>query len=337
MQSFHSYQIFLLCFLFAVSTPCYAFAFPDTQRGAFAIHSPVDKMSTLTSSSPFGVSPGGAVSAAVKNVLTTPSPTSLKSPSDLYQAAVTTGTMKAKASVRKIAILGLIAGCHIGFGAYLALSVAGNCPAILAENPGLQKMLFGMFGLPSGLIMTLVTGAELFTGNTALVMAAKKEGKCTTRELLKSWSVSYVANLIGSIALAWLCYQSGTLGASPGAVSVATAKCSMTWPVAFLRGILGNWMVCMAIYIANGCADLPGKMTSVWFLISAFTAMGFDHSVANMFFIPLGIFRGANISWMQMFTKNLIPVSLGNIIGGALCAMGPYGASFGNWLGKEEE
>ena len=280
-------------------------------------------------------SAGEAVSDAVKSVL--PATSALKSPPDLYKAAVAVGTMKAKLPVRKIAIMGMLAGCHIGFGAFMALSVAGSDPAILAAHPGLQKILFGVFGLPSGFLMTAVTGAEEFTGNSALVMAAKQEEKCTTRELLKSWSVSYVANLIGSIALAWLCYQSGTLGASPGAVSVATAKCSMTWPVAFLRGILGSWMTSTAIYIANGCSDLPGKMTSVWFLISAFTAMGFDHSVANMFFIPLGIFRGANVTWVQMLTKNLIPVSLGNIIGGALCVMGPFGAYFGDWLKNGEE
>jgi len=105
----------------------------------------------------------------------------------------------------------------------------------------------GAFGLPFGLIMTLVTGGELFTGNTALVTAAKNEGKITTKDLIKNWSASYLGNFVGSLILAYLAYKSGTLGDLPGAVNIATAKCSLAWEVAFVRGILCNWLVCMAV------------------------------------------------------------------------------------------
>ena len=194
----------------------------------------------------------------------------------------------------------------------------------------------GAFGLPFGLIMTLVTGAELFTGNTALVTAAVMEGKTSKKNLIKNWTASYLGNFIGSLLLSYLAYKSGTLGTSLGAESIAIAKCSLPWDVAFVRGILCNWLVCMAVYMASGCSTMVGKMTAVWFPISAFVALGLDHSVANMFIIPLGMFRGAEISVAQMFTKNLIPVTLGNIVGGALCVMGPYGTTFGKWFKKEE-
>ena len=190
----------------------------------------------------------------------------------------------------------------------------------------------GAFGLPLGLILTLVSGAELFTGNTALVSAAFMEGKIKRRDLAKSWIASYSGNFIGSLLLAFLAYKSQALGNLPGAVNIATSKCAYPFDVAFVRGILCNWMVCMAVYMAAGCRSMAGKVLAVWFPISAFAAMGFDHSVANMFIIPFGILRGADITISQMFTKSLIPVTLGNIVGGAFCVMAPLGATMGRWF-----
>ena len=193
-------------------------------------------------------------------------------------------------------------------------------------------MILGAFGLPFGLIMTLVSGGELFTGNTALVTAAVAEGKTTKDNLVKNWTASYLGNFAGSLILAYLAYKSGTLGNGPAAAAIAKAKCSLPFDVAFVRGILCNWLVCMAVYMASGCSTMIGKMTAVWFPISAFVALGLDHSVANMFIIPLGMLRGADISIVQMFTKNLIPVTLGNIVGGALCVMAPFGNTMGKWF-----
>jgi formate/nitrite transporter len=185
--------------------------------------------------------------------------------------------------------------------------------------------------------MTLVTGGELFTGNTALVTAALMEKKTTLQNLLKNWFASYIGNFVGSLILAYLVFASGTLGNAPGSVAIATAKCSLPWNVAFIRGILCNWLVCMAVYMASGCATMSGKMISVFFPISAFVALGLDHSVANMFLIPLGMLRGAEITIADFLLKNLVPVTLGNIIGGALCVMAPFGSSFGSWFKAKEE
>jgi formate/nitrite transporter len=261
----------------------------------------------------------------------------LKAPAAIYDGAVAAGAAKASASWAKIFKLGIAAGCHIGFGSYLAITVGGACPQIAEANPGLQKIIFGAFGLPFGLIMTLVTGGELFTGNTALVTAAAMEGKATKSELIKSWVASYGGNFVGSLLLAFLAFKSGTLGNAPASVAIATAKCSLPFDVAFVRGILCNWLVCMAVYMASGCASLAGKMVAVWFPISAFVALGLDHSVANMFIIPLGMMRGAKITMGDFIIKNLIPVTLGNIVGGALCVMGIYGTAFGKWFASKSD
>lgn len=190
--------------------------------------------------------------------------------------------------------------------------------------------------MPFGLIMTLITGGELFTGNTALVTAAWKEGKTDGKSLMKNWIASYTGNFVGSLLLAYLAFTSQTLGNAPASVAIATAKCNLPFEVAFTRGILCNWLVCMAVYMASGCSTMIGKMTAVWFPISAFVALGLDHSVANMFIIPLGIMRGAEVTFAQMMIKNLIPVTLGNIVGGAVTCMMPFGMTFGKWFKKSE-
>jgi formate/nitrite transporter FocA (FNT family) len=151
------------------------------------------------------------------------------------------------------------------------------------------------------------------------------EGKATKKDMMKNWVASYLGNFVGSLFLAFLVFKLGTLGAAPGAVNMAMAKCSMPFDVAFVRGIL-----------CNGCSTMVGKMTAVWFPISAFVALGLDHSVANMFMIPLAMLRGAEITVSQMFLKNIIPVTLGSIVGGSLCVMMPFGTTFGKWFDKKE-
>eukprot|EP00804_Cyclotella_cryptica_P013111 CCRYP_002381-RA/>CCRYP_002381-RA protein AED:0.09 eAED:0.09 QI:297/1/1/1/0.8/0.66/6/133/318 len=318
MVSFRS-SLLLPCFL---ATTSYALAItPNAQSPAFTRRS-----NAPPSASRVMMMSGGSTA--------TPD---LKAPAAIYDGAVAAGAAKASASWAKVFKLGIAAGCHIGFGSYLAITVGGACPQLAEANPGLQKIIFGAFGLPFGLIMTLVTGGELFTGNTALVTAAVMEGKTTKADLVKNWVSSYAGNLVGSLFLAYLAYKSGTLGNAPASVAIATAKCSLPFETAFVRGILCNWLVCMAVYMASGCASLAGKMVAVWFPISAFVALGLDHSVANMFIIPLGMLRGAQISMGDFVVKNLIPVTLGNIVGGALCVMGIYGTAFGKWFAGQDE
>merc|ERR1711934_1248316 len=120
------------------------------------------------------------------------------------------------------------------------------------------------------------------------------------------------------------------MGVNGGAsVAVAGAKTSLPFLQAFVRGILCNWLVCMAVYLASFAKDVAGKMVCIWFLISTFIALGLEHSVANMFIIPLGIFSGASVSWGAFVMKNLVPVTLGNIVGGALCVAFVFSKFYG--------
>jgi formate/nitrite transporter len=250
-----------------------------------------------------------------------------------YEGAVAAGKKKAGMPASKIFALGVLSGCHIGFGAYLMLTVGAACPGLVSTNPGLQKIILGSFGLPFGLMMTLVTGAELFTGNTALVTAAALEGEADAGGLMKSWVASYAGNFVGSLALAALVTAAGTLVGGGASLAVAAAKTSLSFKTAFVRGILCNWLVCMAVYMASMAKDLPGKIVAIWFPISAFVAMGLEHSVANMFIIPLGILNGAAVTWKAFLLNNLLPVTLGNIVGGAVCVATAFSYTYGK-LGK---
>lgn len=181
-------------------------------------------------------------------------------------------------------------------------------------------------------MMTLVGGGELFTGNTALVTAAVVEKKTTMKNLMKNWFFSYAGNFVGSLLMAYLAFNGQTLGDGAAAVLTANMKVSYPFKTLFIRGILCNWLVCMAVYMASGCTSLISKMVAIWFPISAFIALGLDHSVANMFLIPLGMMRGAPITTAQFITSNLIPVTLGNIVGGAGCVALGYSAAYGSLL-----
>jgi formate/nitrite transporter len=280
------------------------------------------------SSKVHGVLRGGQITAQAAP------PAALALPPAGYEGAVAAGTKKASMAPDKIFALGMLSGAHIGFGAYLMLTVGGACPGLVATNPGLQKIILGAFGLPFGLMMTLVTGAELFTGNTALVTTAFLEGKATLGGLLKSWITSYAGNFVGSVLLAAAVATAGTLVGGGASVAVAVAKTSLSFKTALVRGVLCNWLVCMAVWMASMAKDLPGKIVAIWFPISAFVAMGLEHSVANMFIIPLGIMNGAAVSWKDFLLKNLLPVTLGNIVGGAVMVAAVFSYAYGA-LGKD--
>jgi formate/nitrite transporter len=253
----------------------------------------------------------------------------LATPPEGFAGAVAAGEKKAGMAPGDIFGLGTLAGALIGFGAYLALSIGAACPGLAASNPGLQKIVFGAFGLPLGLFMTLVTGTELFTGNTALVTMAMLEKKADFGQLLKSWTCSFAGNFVGAIGLAFLGSVAATLPGGGASVAISATKTTLPFAKLVARGILCNWLVCMAVYMASMAKDAVGKMTAIWFPISAFVAMGFEHSVANMFIIPLAIFSAGSVTWKAFLLGNLLPVTLGNIIGGALCVAFPYHLFFG--------
>lgn len=228
------------------------------------------------------------------------------------------GVAKARLAILPTFVLAVLAGAFIAFGAMyftLVLTLHG-----LGFGP--SRMLGGIaFSL--GLVLVVVAGAELFTGNNLLVMA-RVDGLITTLELLRNWTIVYLGNLTGAVGTALLVHLSGTLGLAGGelgatADAIAVAKLRLDPVEALVRGILCNVLVCLAVWLTFAARDVTGKILAILFPISAFVALGFEHSVANMYFIALGLIRGAeSVTLAGMVLDNLLPVTLGNMIGGGI-------------------
>ncbi len=239
---------------------------------------------------------------------------------------------KTQASALKLTILGILAGAYIGFGAQLAIMVTHDMATFLGV--GMAKLIGGaVFSV--GLMLVVIAGAELFTGNN-LIFLAVLDRQVSVSRLLRNWTIVYFANFLGSLLLVLLMYWSGLWKTDGGlvgakALSIANAKVNLTFLQAFARGIMCNWLVCLAVWMATSARTVVGKIWAIFFPIMAFVASGFEHSVANMFFIPMGLAlkgQAAIVSAAGLTDKlshltiggmvmNLIPVTLGNIVGGA--------------------
>ncbi len=243
-----------------------------------------------------------------------------KSPKAIVEAACTAGCAKAGLSIPKQLVMSFLAGAFIAFGGFLAIVVGRGSPALMEANPGMGKFVFGAV-FPVGLMLVVIAGSELFTGNCGVITPACLAGAARWTALLRNWVVVYLGNLLGSVFVAlFLAYWSGIInGGQLGAASAAIAESKVTlgfFP-ALLRGIGCNWLVCLAVWMAMAAEDVSGKILAIWWPIMTFVALGLEHSVANMFFIPLGMFNGANVTIGQFLFANLLPVTIGNIIGGA--------------------
>jgi len=181
------------------------------------------------------------------------------------------------------------------------------------------------------LLLILMSGGQLFTGNSAAVPAALFEGLVTQEELVRNWVVSYAGNLIGCGLFALAAKYTGLLygGVKEYAVATVLKKTGSSFGPTVVKAIMCNWLVCMAVWLAGAANDLAGKMVGIWFPISTFVAIGLEHSVANMFLLPLGLLGGAEVSFMDAIVKNLIPVTIGNAIAGAVIVAAGYSYAFG--------
>lgn len=238
----------------------------------------------------------------------------------LIDEIVGIGMAKTRASVGRVAVLAVIAGAFIALGGILSVTVGFGFPEVTAGNPGLQKLLSGLL-FPVGLLLVVMFGAELFTGNNAVLMPGLSAGKFGPADVLRQWTVVWVFNFVGALLFTWLFVDfSGLTSAEPyrsAVVGIATAKANLPFPVAFVKGIAANWCVCLAVWLALMVKSLPAKVLACWIPVGAFVILGYEHSIANMFFIPAGMMQGADVSFGQLF-MNLLAVTLGNIVGGAL-------------------
>lgn len=243
-------------------------------------------------------------------------------PAEIREIWVKNGIAKASLPIAKMFLLGIFAGVFIGFGAHgFILATAGSGEGLSAT---IGKFI-GASVFPVGLMLVVLCGAELFTGNNLLTLALF-EKKITGKQLLVNWVVVYLGNLAGSILLAWLLSKSGLYAgaAATKAVAIATAKTTIPFGPAVIRGIFCNMLVVLACWFQAGSKDMPGKILAIWCPTMLFVFAGFEHSVANMTYIPLGIFLGGKVTWAAFFGANLLPVTLGNIIGGALIIPAVY-------------
>lgn len=259
------------------------------------------------------------------------------SPQEITAELLSSGEAKAARSALQLLLLGFLAGAYIGFAAHLATVVGtGDFGWI-----GLKKFFVGaVFSV--GLMLVIIPGSELWTGNT-MMTTALLERKITLAGMLRNWFWVYLGNLIGSVFLAWMIVsQTGLMDGVFGATALKIATAKVTTEVAgsthniayFFRAVGCNWLVCLAVLQAMAAKEISGKVLGIFFPIMAFVAAGFEHAIANMYFIPAGIFAkqltGAvsaaaidpalltQLNWAGMWHSNLIAVTLGNFIGGGI-------------------
>jgi formate/nitrite transporter len=255
------------------------------------------------------------------------------SPAEITESFIETGRKKASLSVIEQLVLGLLAGAFIAFA-----SEGSNTAIHTIESLGLGKALAGAL-FSTGLMLVIVAGGELFTGNCLMVIACI-ERKISPITMLRGWIFVYLGNFIGSVLMAYCINHSGQLGFSAGmlggfTIKLGAYKTGLSFQNAFFLGLLCNWLVCLAVWMAAAANDVTGKLLAIFFPIWLFITSGFEHSIANMYYIPAAIMAKANpqfvaeavklgatsqaidfLGWDTFFARNLLPVTLGNIVGG---------------------
>ncbi len=264
-------------------------------------------------------------------------------PADMARKAEYIGVSKSEAPILSTFSLAVLAGAFISMGAIFATTVTAGTSG---EWPyGVTRLLSGLvFCL--GLILVIVGGAELFTGNNLIVMAWAS-GKVTTRAMLRNWVIVYAGNFAGALGTAVLMllskqYTFGGGAVGRAALSIANSKSGLDFFQALVLGILCNALVCLAVWLTFSARSTMDKIAAIIFPITAFVAAGFEHSIANMYFIPIGLFIKMfdptftaatgldlpNLTWGAFLINNLIPVTIGNIIGGTILVAAVYWSVF---------
>lgn len=252
---------------------------------------------------------------------------------EILEKVSDSGIAKAEGKTLRLLIWALLAGAYIAFGAQASQMVSFNLLAD-PESLGVGRLVSAAV-FPVGLMMVVLCGAELFTGNCLMIIGVL-DRKIRISGMLRNWVLVYLGNFLGALLVVALMKStglwetgSGLLGAS--VIKTAQAKVQLSFGQAFVRGILCNWLVCLAVWMSTGARETVSKIFAIWFCIGLFVISGFEHSIANMYFIPAGIAAAADSGLAQLagcdvsvltvgnfLVKNLLPVTLGNILGGGL-------------------
>lgn len=257
-------------------------------------------------------------------------------PFEILDILIESCVEKGRSSNGRLMMLGLFGGAFIGLAAQ-ASNMTAHQLLFVPETYGIGRVLCGAI-FTVGLMLVVLCGGELFTGNVAM-LSAVCDRKMGLPNVFRVWVILYAANLIGSIFIAYLIFKSGLLHSGNdvlGAmtIKIAAGKTSLEFVEAFVLGLLCNWLVCLAVWLSTGADSMAGKIMSIFFPIWLFATSGFEHSIANMYYIPAGIFAKTqggfvnltglesdvldNLNWGSFFIDNLLPVSLGNLVGGGI-------------------
>lgn len=244
----------------------------------------------------------------------------MRTPAEIIDTTLSVGKSKVSLSFSRTLILSILAGAFIALGGILSVIIGFGFPEITACNPGLQKFLSGMV-FPLGLLLVVTQGAELFTGNNAVLIPGYMAKTISKGNVLRNWTIVWCGNFIGALAVtAFLVVWSGLTAVEPyhsAIIKIAETKANLPLSTMLLRGIGANWCVCLAVWLALAGKTLCDKVVGCWLPVFAFVALGYEHCIANMFFIPAGMMEGAVVTQSALWT-NLLVVTLGNIIGGAI-------------------
>lgn len=261
------------------------------------------------------------------------------SPAEICAYTGEAGSKKARLSAGRQCVLAVLAGAFIAFASQGSSMAAFNLLAA-PETYGLGRCLAGVV-FPTGLMLVVVAGGELFTGNT-LMGIGLAQGRFGVSPMLRNWITVYLGNFAGSLLLVFMMVHSGLFNNGAGllggvTIKIAASKVGLSFIGAFFLGIMCNWLVCLAVWIAYGAKSMAGKLLGIFFPIWLFITSGFEHCVANMYYVPAGILAKTNpdwaaasglsasvlegLTWFAFLWNNLLPVTLGNIVGG-FCFVG---------------
>ncbi|MCD8265414.1 MAG: formate/nitrite transporter family protein [Tannerellaceae bacterium] len=252
---------------------------------------------------------------------------SLNRPNEATQAFAAAGIYKSSLPLQKLALLSILGGAFIAFGGLLSVYVSGGMPEVLATNPGLVKLTAGLL-FPVGLFMVSLTGADLFTSDCTAFTLPLLQKELPVKRFAFLLLFSYLFNFIGAQIVA------GPLAAGSGLFSshpfqdylhyYAGAKVYQDFWTVLVKGIGANWLVCLAMWMGYIAKDVIGKWVGISIPVALFVTLGYEHSIANMFFIPAAIYSGATVTWPEFLVNNLLPATIGNLIGGACLVGGVY-------------
>lgn len=245
-------------------------------------------------------------------------------PEEITAYFAESGVMKSKLSVAQFALIAILGGAFIAFGGLLSVMVSGGMPGAGAENPGLIKFIAGAL-FPIGLIMVSLTGADLFTSDCTAMTLPLLQKRIPLGTFFKMLVLSYVFNFVGTQIIAYpLSSAIGFFDKEPWHSYLhyyAEGKVYQDFWTIFIKGIGANWLVCLGMFMGYAAKDVIGKCIGIWIPVMLFVTLGYEHSIANMFFIPAAIYSGSVITWTEFLSINLLPATLGNFVGGA-CMVG---------------